>query len=144
MEKKTTRENKKYKPGPFAPSVWPLFPSIASLVACSSLKDKALAEKTQHDLQSQNEQEEKHRLAETLDYDIKRWATGKEGNLRALLSSLQHVPDTTIIFCAKSFYRIASLMFALAFASLEHSLDCLYFICDVIWLVESVISELLL
>ncbi|KAJ8557993.1 hypothetical protein K7X08_004759 [Anisodus acutangulus] len=52
---------------------------------------KALAEKTQRDLQSQNEQEEKHRLAETLDYDIKRWATGKEGNLRALLSSLQHV-----------------------------------------------------
>ncbi|KAJ8563613.1 hypothetical protein K7X08_032065 [Anisodus acutangulus] len=52
---------------------------------------KALAEKTQHDLQSQNEQEEKHRLAETLDYDIKRWATGKEGNLRALLSSVQHV-----------------------------------------------------
>ncbi|XP_075098794.1 uncharacterized protein LOC107808622 [Nicotiana tabacum] len=52
---------------------------------------KALAEKTQRDLQSQNEQEEKHRLAEMLDYDIKRWATGKEGNLRALLSSLQHV-----------------------------------------------------
>ncbi|XP_059299103.1 uncharacterized protein LOC132051868 [Lycium ferocissimum] len=52
---------------------------------------KALAEKTQRDLQSQNEQEEKHRLAETLNYDIKRWATGKEGNLRALLSSLQHV-----------------------------------------------------
>lgn len=52
---------------------------------------KALAEKTQRDLQSQNEQEEKHRLAETLSYDIKRWATGKEGNLRALLSSLQHV-----------------------------------------------------
>ncbi|KAL3334824.1 hypothetical protein AABB24_031174 [Solanum stoloniferum] len=52
---------------------------------------KALAEKTQRDLQSQNEQEEKHRLADTLNYDIKRWATGKEGNLRALLSSLQHV-----------------------------------------------------
>ncbi|CAN4099703.1 unnamed protein product [Withania somnifera] len=51
----------------------------------------ALAEKTQRDLQSQNEQEEKHRLSETLNYDIKRWATGKEGNLRALLSSLQHV-----------------------------------------------------
>lgn len=52
---------------------------------------RALAEKTQRDLQSQNEQEEKHRLADTLNYDIKRWATGKEGNLRALLSSLQHV-----------------------------------------------------
>ncbi|XP_055829275.1 uncharacterized protein LOC129898670 [Solanum dulcamara] len=52
---------------------------------------KALAEKTRRDLQSQNEQEEKHRLADTLNYDIKRWATGKEGNLRALLSSLQHV-----------------------------------------------------
>ena len=31
------------------------------------------------------------RLAESLDADVKRWATGKEGNLRALLSTLQYV-----------------------------------------------------
>ncbi|KAL7117911.1 hypothetical protein ACP275_03G102000 [Erythranthe tilingii] len=52
---------------------------------------EALAEKNQRDLQSQQEQEEKHRLAETLDSAIKSWAAGKEGNLRALLSSLQQV-----------------------------------------------------
>ncbi|CAK9152007.1 unnamed protein product [Ilex paraguariensis] len=51
----------------------------------------ALAEKNQRDLKTQREQEERHRLAETLGDDIKRWAAGKEGNLRALLSSLQHV-----------------------------------------------------
>lgn len=31
------------------------------------------------------------RLAETLDADVKRWSSGKEGNLRALLSTLQYV-----------------------------------------------------
>lgn len=52
---------------------------------------RALAEKNQRDLQTQQEQEEKSRLAEALDEEIKRWAAGKEGNLRALLSSLQYV-----------------------------------------------------
>ncbi|XAR58804.1 hypothetical protein NMG60_11014352 [Bertholletia excelsa] len=52
---------------------------------------KALAEKNQRDLQIQKEQEERHRIAETLDVEIKRWAAGKEGNLRALLSTLQYV-----------------------------------------------------
>ncbi|KAM7501669.1 hypothetical protein LguiB_000573 [Lonicera macranthoides] len=52
---------------------------------------KALAEKNQRDLQTQRDQEEKHRIAETLDIEIKRWAAGKEGNLRALLSTLQYV-----------------------------------------------------
>uniref|UniRef100_A0A5B7AKI9 Putative auxilin-related protein 1 n=1 Tax=Davidia involucrata TaxID=16924 RepID=A0A5B7AKI9_DAVIN len=52
---------------------------------------KALAEKNQRDFHTQQEQEERHRIAETLDDDIKRWAAGKEGNLRALLSSLQYV-----------------------------------------------------
>ncbi|KAL7246190.1 hypothetical protein ACSBR2_001340 [Camellia fascicularis] len=51
----------------------------------------ALAEKNQRDFQTQQEQEERHRIAETLDDNIKRWAAGKEGNLRALLSSLQYV-----------------------------------------------------
>ncbi|GAV68407.1 LOW QUALITY PROTEIN: Homeobox domain-containing protein/DDT domain-containing protein [Cephalotus follicularis] len=52
---------------------------------------KALAEKNERDLQAQREQAERHRLAETLDVEIKRWAAGKEGNLRALLSTLQYV-----------------------------------------------------
>ncbi|KAK4408748.1 Auxilin-related protein 2 [Sesamum angolense] len=52
---------------------------------------KALAEKNQRDLQAQREQEERHRIAETLDTEIKRWAASKEGNLRALLSTLQYV-----------------------------------------------------
>lgn len=52
---------------------------------------KALAEKNQRDLQSQREQEERNRIGGTLDTEIKRWAAGKEGNLRALLSTLQYV-----------------------------------------------------
>ncbi|KAK8674329.1 hypothetical protein V6N13_112622 [Hibiscus sabdariffa] len=52
---------------------------------------KALAEKNQRDLQVQKEQAERHRIAETLDAEIKRWSAGKEGNLRALLSTLQYV-----------------------------------------------------
>ncbi|KAF9669684.1 hypothetical protein SADUNF_Sadunf14G0132900 [Salix dunnii] len=52
---------------------------------------KALAEKNHRDLQAQREQAERHRIAETLDVEIKRWAAGKEGNLRALLSTLQYV-----------------------------------------------------
>lgn len=56
---------------------------------------KALADKNQRDLQTQYEQEERRKLAASLDDNIKRWAAGKEGNLRALLSSLQDVlwPD---------------------------------------------------
>ncbi|KAI3802052.1 hypothetical protein L1987_30176 [Smallanthus sonchifolius] len=52
---------------------------------------KALAEKNNRDLQSQREQEERNRISETLDIEIKRWAAGKEGNLCALLSTLQYV-----------------------------------------------------
>ncbi|XP_022894549.1 auxilin-like protein 1 [Olea europaea var. sylvestris] len=57
---------------------------------------KALAEKNMRDLLAQKEQAERNRLAESLDADIKRWATGKEGNLRALLSTLQYIlgPDS--------------------------------------------------
>lgn len=44
------------------------------------------------------------RLAESLDADIKRWATGKEGNLRALLSTLQYVCiDSPIYFTTSVF-----------------------------------------
>lgn len=52
---------------------------------------KALAEKNQRDLQVQMEQQERHRISESLDIEIKRWAAGKEGNLRALLSTMQYV-----------------------------------------------------
>ncbi|KAL5994469.1 hypothetical protein ACLOJK_024521 [Asimina triloba] len=52
---------------------------------------KALAEKNERDMQTQRDQAERHRIAETLDVEIKRWAAGKEGNLRALLSTLQYV-----------------------------------------------------
>jgi hypothetical protein len=31
------------------------------------------------------------RIGESLDFEIKRWAAGKEGNLRALLTTLQYV-----------------------------------------------------
>ncbi|PON73678.1 DnaJ domain containing protein [Parasponia andersonii] len=52
---------------------------------------KALADMNRRDFQSQQEQEERRRIAESLDVEIKRWAAGKEGNMRALLSSLQFV-----------------------------------------------------
>lgn len=50
-----------------------------------------MAEKNQRDLQVQMEQQERHRISESLDIEIKRWAAGKEGNLRALLSTMQYV-----------------------------------------------------
>ncbi|KAI3726761.1 hypothetical protein L1987_66565 [Smallanthus sonchifolius] len=52
---------------------------------------KALAEKEMRDLLAVREQAERSRLAENLDADIKRWSNGKEGNLRALLSTLQYI-----------------------------------------------------
>ncbi|GFP88105.1 auxilin-like protein 1 [Phtheirospermum japonicum] len=82
---------------------------------------KALAEKNMRDFLSQKEQAERNRLAESLDADIKRWVTGKENNLRALLSTLQYIlePDsgwqpislTEIITTAavKKAYRKATL-----------------------------------
>ncbi|KAA8531901.1 hypothetical protein F0562_006382 [Nyssa sinensis] len=57
---------------------------------------KALAEKNMRDLLAQREQAERNRLAEVLDAEVKRWSSGKEGNLRALLSTLQYIlgPDS--------------------------------------------------
>ncbi|XP_062216111.1 uncharacterized protein LOC133916442 isoform X2 [Phragmites australis] len=52
---------------------------------------KALAEKNMRDMLAQREQAERHRLAEFLDPEVKRWSNGKEGNLRALLSTLQYI-----------------------------------------------------
>ncbi|TYH79642.1 hypothetical protein ES332_D03G077800v1 [Gossypium tomentosum] len=56
---------------------------------------RAVADMNQRDRQSQNEQEERYRIAEAMDFEIKRWAAGKEGNMRALLSSMERVlwPD---------------------------------------------------
>ena len=82
---------------------------------------KALAEKNMRDLMAQREQAEKHRLADFLDPEVKRWSNGKEGNLRALLSTLQYilgadsgwqpVPLTDLITAAavKRAYRKATL-----------------------------------
>ncbi|XVE60284.1 hypothetical protein DITRI_Ditri05aG0116500 [Diplodiscus trichospermus] len=50
---------------------------------------RAVADMNQRDRQAQNEQEERRRIAEAMDFEVKRWAAGKEGNMRALLSSLQ-------------------------------------------------------
>ncbi|CAH8258236.1 unnamed protein product [Arabidopsis lyrata] len=52
---------------------------------------EALAEKKHRDLKAQKEQTERNRLAEALDADVKRWSSGKENNLRALLSTLQYI-----------------------------------------------------
>ncbi|KAG8056102.1 hypothetical protein GUJ93_ZPchr0001g30501 [Zizania palustris] len=82
---------------------------------------KALEEKNMRDMLAQREQTERHRLAEFLDPEVKRWSNGKEGNLRALLSTLQYilgsdsgwqsVPLTDLITAAavKKAYRRATL-----------------------------------
>ncbi|XP_027345792.1 auxilin-like protein 1 [Abrus precatorius] len=82
---------------------------------------KALEEKNVRDLVAQKEQAERNRLAETLDTEVKRWSSGKEGNLRALLSTLQYIlgpdngwqpiPLTEVITSAavKKAYRKATL-----------------------------------
>ncbi|RDX78355.1 Auxilin-like protein 1, partial [Mucuna pruriens] len=57
---------------------------------------KALAEKNMRDWLVQKEQEDRNRVAESLDAEVKRWSSGKTGNLRALLSTLQYIlgPDS--------------------------------------------------
>ncbi|KAK4262148.1 hypothetical protein QN277_027739 [Acacia crassicarpa] len=82
---------------------------------------RALEEKNMRDLLAQKEQAERNRLAETLDAEVRRWSSGKEGNLRALLSTLQYIlgpdcgwqpiPLTEVITAAavKKAYRRATL-----------------------------------
>ncbi|XP_020572503.1 uncharacterized protein LOC110019247 [Phalaenopsis equestris] len=82
---------------------------------------KALAEKNMRDLFAQREQAERNRLAESLDAEVRRWSSGKEGNLRALLSTLQYIlghdsgwqpiPLTDVITAAavRKAYRKATL-----------------------------------
>ncbi|KAL6523749.1 hypothetical protein OROGR_017352 [Orobanche gracilis] len=83
--------------------------------------EMALAEKNMRDLLAQREREEVNRVAESLDVEVKRWSSGKEGNLRALLSTLQYilgpgsgwqpVPLTEVVNSAavKKAYRKATL-----------------------------------
>ncbi|KAJ4889607.1 Chaperone DnaJ-domain superfamily protein [Raphanus sativus] len=52
---------------------------------------QAVADMNDRDHQSRIEQEQRTRISENVDAEIRRWATGKEGNMRALLSSLQIV-----------------------------------------------------
>ncbi|KAF8109884.1 hypothetical protein N665_0089s0005 [Sinapis alba] len=52
---------------------------------------QAVADMNNRDHQSRIEQEQRTRISESIDTEIRRWATGKEGNMRALLSSLQIV-----------------------------------------------------
>ncbi|CAN6908752.1 unnamed protein product [Brassica oleracea] len=52
---------------------------------------QAVADMNSRDHQSRIEQEHRTRISESVDAEIRRWATGKEGNMRALLSSLQIV-----------------------------------------------------
>jgi hypothetical protein len=55
------------------------------------MQQKALQEKNDRDMQVQREQAERDRIGGSLDFEIKRWAAGKEGNLRALLSSMHYI-----------------------------------------------------
>ncbi|KAK8956213.1 Auxilin-related protein 2 [Platanthera guangdongensis] len=53
--------------------------------------ERALAEKNERDFNLQREQNEKEIFSEELDSEIKQWAAGREGNLRALLSTLHDI-----------------------------------------------------
>ncbi|KAK8936139.1 Auxilin-related protein 2 [Platanthera zijinensis] len=53
--------------------------------------ERALAEKNERDFNVQREQNEKEIFSEELDNEIKQWAAGREGNLRALLSTLHDI-----------------------------------------------------
>ncbi|KAL2633018.1 hypothetical protein R1flu_004497 [Riccia fluitans] len=57
---------------------------------------QALENIRKREAEMQREQAEKHRAADQLDAEIKRWAAGKEGNLRALLSTLQKLGTNSI------------------------------------------------
>ncbi|KFK42131.1 hypothetical protein AALP_AA2G215200 [Arabis alpina] len=52
---------------------------------------KAIADMNSRDREIQSEQEERSMISETLDAEIKLWAAGKEGNMRALLLSSLHL-----------------------------------------------------
>ncbi|KAG6487694.1 hypothetical protein ZIOFF_056289 [Zingiber officinale] len=52
---------------------------------------KALSEKNERDMQIEHEQAVRQSIAGVRTAEIKQWAAGKEGNLRALLSTMQYV-----------------------------------------------------
>ncbi|KAH7290149.1 hypothetical protein KP509_30G034000 [Ceratopteris richardii] len=52
---------------------------------------QALDEMQRRDAELQRQQKENHHPSEAVDIQIERWAAGKERNIRALLSNLQHV-----------------------------------------------------
>lgn len=52
------------------------------------------------------------RISETLDGEIKLWATGKEGNLRALISSLHLVSSLLNKTVKQVFFLVVSLRLA--------------------------------
>ncbi|XP_010681803.2 auxilin-like protein 1 [Beta vulgaris subsp. vulgaris] len=56
----------------------------------------ALEEKNMRDLLAQKEEAAKNMLADSLHAEVKRWSSGKEGNLRSMLSTLQYIlgPDS--------------------------------------------------
>ncbi|VAH77778.1 unnamed protein product [Triticum turgidum subsp. durum] len=74
------------------------------------------------DMLTQREQTEKHRLAEFLDPEVKRWSNGKEGNLRALLSTLQYVRILT-------YMTSVSTIFSLLLLLLNFAEPCIPFAC---------------
>ncbi|KAL3690942.1 hypothetical protein R1sor_004593 [Riccia sorocarpa] len=51
----------------------------------------AVAEMKARDMKQQLEMEEVARAADELQHEFKKWAAGKQGNIRALLSSLQNI-----------------------------------------------------
>ncbi|CAN6936211.1 unnamed protein product [Brassica oleracea] len=73
--------------------------------------EKAIADMNNRDHQIQTEQEERRRISETLDGEIKLWATGKEGNLRALISSLHLVSSLLNKTVKQVFFLVVSLRY---------------------------------
>ena len=69
------------------------------------------------------------RLAEFLDPEVKRWSNGKEGNLRALLSTLQYVRILTYVTSVSTIFSLLLINsaepyipFACPFSVLEYIL----------------------
>ncbi|KAJ7549032.1 hypothetical protein O6H91_07G037300 [Diphasiastrum complanatum] len=81
---------------------------------------KALADKYQRDLDVQREQVEKHRAAAGLDAEIYRWAAGKEGNLRALLSTLHYVKAPSVHTCFACYVNLLVINNAISSIVLIH------------------------
>ena len=75
------------------------------------------------------------RIADKMDVQIKHWAAGKEGNMRALLSSLQHVSFTTAFLICKSFCLTFSTLLG------KKVLHLFSYICYFLYLNCSLVSD---